>query len=77
MPQEPQRHPQRAAAPPGYRSRAPPPNRVPRRPNGPRLPAAPTIGTLDKILVIAAAVAGLVAVGTVVWMFLILNDAIS
>src|SRR5208283_5090283 len=39
--------------------------------------AAPTISALDKILVIAAAVAGLFAVGTVVWMFLILKNAIS
>jgi hypothetical protein len=39
--------------------------------------AAPTIGALDKILVILAAVAGLFAVGTVVWMILILNNAIS
>ena len=39
--------------------------------------AAPTIGALDNILVIAAALAGLFAVGTVVWMFLILKDAIG
>jgi len=37
--------------------------------------AAPTIGALDNILVIAAALAGLFAVGTVVWMFLILKNA--
>jgi hypothetical protein len=37
----------------------------------------PTIGTLDQILIIAAAVAGLFAVGTVVWMFMILKNAIS
>ena len=37
----------------------------------------PTIGALDQILIVAAAVAGLFAVGTVVWMFLILKDAIS
>jgi len=37
----------------------------------------PTIGALDQILIIAAAVAGLFAVGTVVWMFLILKDAVS
>ena len=42
-----------------------------------RRAAAPTIGALDNILVIAAAVAGLFAVGTVVWMFLILKDAIG
>jgi hypothetical protein len=39
--------------------------------------AEPTIGAFDKILVIAAAVAGLFAVGTVAWMILILNNAIS
>ncbi len=37
----------------------------------------PTIGALDQMLIIAAAVAGLFAVGTVVWMFLILSNAIS
>jgi hypothetical protein len=37
----------------------------------------PTIGALDQIFIIAAAVAGLFAVGTVVWMFLILKNAIS
>jgi hypothetical protein len=37
--------------------------------------AAPAIGALDNILVIAAALAGLFAVGTVVWMLLILKDA--
>jgi hypothetical protein len=39
--------------------------------------AAPTIGTFDNILVIAAALAGLFAVGTVVWMLLILKNAIG
>src|ERR1700690_427757 len=37
----------------------------------------PTIGALDQSLIIFAAVAGLIAVGTVVWMFLILKDAVS
>jgi hypothetical protein len=37
---------------------------------------APTIGALDQILIMAAAVTGLVAIGTVVWMLLILKDAI-
>ena len=41
------------------------------------LAAAPAIGALDNILVIAAVVAGLFAAGTVVWMFLILKSAIS
>jgi len=35
------------------------------------------MSALDSILVIAAAVAGLFAVGTVVWMFVILKNAIS
>jgi hypothetical protein len=39
--------------------------------------AAPTIGALDHILVIAAVVAGLFAAGTVVWMLLILKNAIG
>jgi len=39
--------------------------------------AAPTFGALDNILVIAAVVAGLFAAGTVVWMFLILKNAIG
>jgi hypothetical protein len=39
--------------------------------------AGPTIGALDNILVIAAALAGLFAAGTVVWMFLILKNAIG
>jgi len=38
---------------------------------------APTIGTLDTILIIAAAVAGVFAVGTVVWMWMMLNNAVS
>src|ERR1035437_10533000 len=41
------------------------------------LAAAPTIGALDNILVIAAVVAGWFAAGTVVWMFLILKNAIG
>jgi hypothetical protein len=39
--------------------------------------AAPTVGTLDKILAIAACVTALAAVGTTVWMMLILNAALS
>jgi len=39
--------------------------------------AAPAMSVLDNILVIVATVAALFAVGTVVWMFLILKDAIS
>jgi len=39
--------------------------------------AAPTIGALDNILIIAAAVAGLFAVGTTVWMLMLLKNAIG
>jgi hypothetical protein len=39
--------------------------------------AAPTMGALDNILVIAATLAGLFAVGTVVWMLMILKNAIG
>ena len=39
--------------------------------------AAPTIGALDNALVIFAVLAGLVAAGTVIWMFLILKNAIG
>ncbi len=39
--------------------------------------AAPTISGLDKILAIAACVVALAAVGTTVWMMMILNGALS
>jgi hypothetical protein len=39
--------------------------------------AAPTISPLDQILVIAAAVTGLFAIVTTVWMMLILNGAMN
>jgi hypothetical protein len=39
--------------------------------------AAPTISPLDQILVIAAAVTGLFAIVTTVWMMLILSGAVS
>jgi hypothetical protein len=39
--------------------------------------AAPTVGTLDKILAIAACVTALAAVGTTVWMMMLLNAALS
>jgi len=38
---------------------------------------APTIGALDRMLIMAAAVTGVFAVGTVAWMFLILKDALG
>ena len=53
------------ATPP--RAAAPPAPRVPRVASA----AAPTISPLDQILVIAAAVAGVFAVGTVIWLMLI------
>ncbi|HXE41629.1 MAG TPA: hypothetical protein VN516_01300 [Candidatus Baltobacteraceae bacterium] len=39
--------------------------------------AAPTVGAFDKILAIAAMVMALGAVGTTVWMMLMLNQAIQ
>jgi hypothetical protein len=33
--------------------------------------AAPTLSPLDKVLAIAAAIAGLVAIGTTVWMIML------
>jgi len=39
--------------------------------------AAPTISTFDKILAIAACVTALAAVGTTVWMMMLLNAALS
>jgi hypothetical protein len=39
--------------------------------------AAPTVGVFDKILAIAACVTALAAVGTTVWMMMILNAALK
>jgi hypothetical protein len=39
--------------------------------------AAPTIGALDQMLAIAAAITGLIAVGTTIWMLMILKDAVN
>ncbi|HTV60940.1 MAG TPA: hypothetical protein VMH30_00070 [Verrucomicrobiae bacterium] len=39
--------------------------------------AAPTVGTLDTILAVAAMVTALAAIGTTVWMLLTLNNVIS
>jgi hypothetical protein len=51
------------------------------RPAAQRPAAAPagavTISPLDKILAIAAAVVGLVAIGTTVWMLMMLNAALN
>jgi hypothetical protein len=38
---------------------------------------APTVSTFDKILAIAACVTALAAVGTTIWMMMILNAALS
>ena len=39
--------------------------------------AAPTVSTFDKILAIAACLAALAAVGTTVWMMMLLNTAVG
>ena len=39
--------------------------------------AASSISTIDKILAIAAAIVGLAAIGTTVWMMLMLNTAVN
>ena len=39
--------------------------------------AAPALGSLDQMLIMAAGVVGLIAIGTVVWMLLILNSAVA
>ncbi len=64
--------PRAAAAPaaaPATQSRPAVPQRV--APAGP-----PALGALDQILIIAAAVTGLIAIGTVVWMLMILKNAV-
>jgi hypothetical protein len=47
-----------------------------RRP-APAPPAAAKISPLDKALAIAAAIVALAAIGTTVWMLMILNDALQ
>jgi len=70
--------PSSAAAPRASSAAAAPASQSRPAPVAQRAPSdAPAMGALDNILVIAAAVAGLFAVGTVVWMFLILKNAIS
>jgi hypothetical protein len=60
-----------AAATPASQSR-------PTTTNAKAAPAgAPTISGLDQMLIMAAGAVGLIAIGTVVWMLLILNNAIS
>jgi len=59
------------AAPVSQQRPAPPP------PRAAPAAAAPTIGMFDKILAVAAAVACLAAIGTAVWMMMILKDAIA
>ena len=64
--------PRAAAAPaaaPATQSRPATPQRT--APAGP-----PAMGALDQILIIAAAVTGLIAIGTVVWMLMILKNAV-
>jgi hypothetical protein len=43
----------------------------------PAAPAAVALSPLDTILAIAAAVAGLAAIGTTVWMMMVLNNSIN
>jgi hypothetical protein len=62
----------RAAAAPAAQTRSAAPA-VPRTaPVG-----VPTIGTLDQILIMAAAVTGLIGVGTALWMFMLLKNAVG
>jgi hypothetical protein len=49
---------------------------APAAPRPVRAPSAATVGTLDTILAIAAMVMALGAVGTTVWMMMMLNSAI-
>ena len=39
--------------------------------------AVPTLSPIDRMLAVAAGVAGLIAIGTIVWMMLILNGAVN
>jgi hypothetical protein len=69
-----------SAAPAAQRSAAAAPVAAPaaQRPAASRpVAAAANISPLDKILAIAAAVIALAAIGTTVWMMLILNDALN
>ncbi len=63
---------------------ATPPAAAPRAAAAPAAPrpaarpaAAATVGTLDTILAVAAMVTGLIAVGTTVWMMMMLNNIIN
>jgi hypothetical protein len=40
-------------------------------------PAAPALSPIDTILAIAACVAALAAIGTTIWMMILLNTAIT
>jgi hypothetical protein len=64
--------PRTGAAAPAAPTAAP----APRRP-APAPAAAATISPIDKVLAIAAAVVGLAAIGTTVWMLMMLNDALQ
>jgi hypothetical protein len=67
------------AAPPPQRATAAPVAQQRPAPAAPKVApaAAPTVGTFDKILAIAAAIAGVAAIVTVIWMWLILKGATS
>ena len=67
------------AAPPRTGAAAPAataPAPAPRRP-APAPAAATKLSPLDKILALAAAVVALAAIGTTVWMLMLLNDALQ
>ena len=66
-----------AAAPAPQRATAAPVAPATPRPAPQRTAAAPTVSGLDQILAIAAAVVGLAAIGTTVWMLMMLNNAIA
>ena len=66
----------RAAAAPVAQARAAAPAAAQSRAAAP-VAAAPTVSTFDKILAIAACVTALAAVGTTVWMMMLLNAALS
>jgi len=66
--------PRAAAAPVAAPGR---PTATAQRPAPAPAAGAPTLGTFDKILAIAAMVMALAAVGTTVWMLLMLNTAVG
>jgi len=79
-PARPASTPAAAAAAPRAAAAAAAPTAAPARPAPVQravAPASPALGTIDQVLIMAAGVAGLFAIGTTVWMLLILKGAIS